>query len=183
MADRLWIFGYGSLMWHPGFAFAEAQVARLQGFRRSFCMWSIHHRGTPQAPGLVLALDAVAGGACDGVAFGVDEDQQGVINYLRERELISSAYLESGVDLVLADGRPVRAVAFVVDAAHAQYCGGMALEAQARVIAGAVGGRGRNDEYLFNTVGHLAELGITDPDLIWLAARVREIRASLPSAP
>lgn len=176
MSETLWIFGYGSLMWEPGFDYAERLVARLSGYHRCFCLRSIHHRGTPAEPGLVLALDRQAGAVCDGVGFAVSPDKAAaVLAYLRERELISSAYLERMVRLVLADGRRVQALAFVVDPDHGQYCGGLALEEQARIIAGAVGGRGPNDQYLFNTADQLAALGLADADLDWLAARVRGI--------
>jgi cation transport protein ChaC len=174
----LWIFGYGSLLWHPGFEPAERVRARLAGYHRSFCMLSIHHRGTVEKPGLVLALDAVGGSSCDGLALRVREgEEEAVLAYLRERELISSAYTETTVGLVLQDRRKIKAVAYVIDPDHEQYCQ-FSLEEQARRIAGAVGGRGPNPEYLFNTADHLAELGIHDPDLAWLCGRVRELTAS-----
>ena len=169
----MWVFGYGSLIWHPGFAVAEARVARLRDWHRSFCMRSIHHRGTETAPGLVLALDAAPGAVCDGVAFRVEPGTEAEsLAALRERELISSAYLEREVTLDLADGGQVRALAYVIDPDHVQYCGGLPLEEQARIIADAVGGRGPNRDYLFATAQHLADLGIADGDLEWLAARV-----------
>lgn len=176
--DGFWVFGYGSLVWQPGFEYSERQIARMEGFARSFCMWSIHHRGTVEDPGLVLALDAAAGAFCDGVAFFVPPDSaQATIDYLRERELISSAYLEKILPIALRDGRLVDCVAYVIDADHEQYCGGMALEKQAQVIASAVGGRGPNTEYLYNTAEHLAQIGLSDPELDWLADRVRTLSA------
>ncbi|MDH5798297.1 MAG: gamma-glutamylcyclotransferase, partial [Paracoccaceae bacterium] len=93
----------------------------------------------------------------------------------RERELISSAYIETTLDIHLRDGRCVKALTYIVDTDHNQYCGGMALESQAKIIARAVGQRGANTEYLFNTVAHLEELGLHDPDLIWLRDRVRKM--------
>jgi cation transport protein ChaC len=69
----------------------------------------------------------------------------------------------------------VDAVVYVIDPHHEQYCGGLPLEEQAHIIAGATGGRGRNSDYLWNTAAHLAELGLADPDLDWLAQRVREL--------
>lgn len=172
----MWVFGYGSLMWDPGFAFAERRLARLEGFHRSFCMRSIHHRGTPEAPGLVLALDAARGAACHGVAYAVAPDAaEATLDYLRARELISSAYLETRQAVRLADGAEVVAVTFVIDRAHGQYCGGLPLEEQAGIIARAVGGRGPNTEYLWNTAAHLIELGIEDAELSWLAERVRSL--------
>jgi glutathione-specific gamma-glutamylcyclotransferase len=132
---------------------------------------------TVDKPGLVLALDHVAGGSCEGLALGVKEgEEDAVLAYLRKRELISSAYIEETVILDLADGRSVEAVAYVIDPKHEQYCQ-FVLEEQAQRIAGAVGGRGPNPEYLFNTADHLAELGIHDPDLTWLCGRVRELTA------
>lgn len=172
----MWVFGYGSLIWHPGFPVAEQQVARLAGWHRSFCMRSIHHRGTVEAPGLVLALDAARDAVCDGVAFRVEPGAEAeTLEALRERELISSAYLEKELPVRLADGAMVTALAYVIDPDHAQYCGGLALEEQARIIASAAGGRGPNRDYLFSTASHLADLGIADPDLAWLAERVRAL--------
>jgi len=173
-----WVFGYGSLVWMPGFAYQDRRIARLEGFSRSFCMRSIHHRGTPQSPGLVLALDNDADGCCDGVAFYVAADHaSATLGYLRERELISSAYLEKTLPITLDDAREVGALCYVVDPRHVQYCGGLPLETQARIIAGSTGGRGPNDEYLFNTAAHLRDLGIKDAELDWLARRVRDLAA------
>ncbi len=176
MADEMWVFGYGSLIWNPGFPVAERQVARLQDWRRSFCMRSIHHRGTVAQPGLVLALDAAAGTVCHGVAFRVAAGAEAqTLADLRERELVSSAYLERHLTVGLAGGGQVQALVYVIDPDHVQYCGGLPLEEQAQIIAQATGGRGPNRDYLFSTAAHLAELGIADPDLEWLAARVREL--------
>jgi len=172
----LWVFGYGSLMWNPGFHFEERVIARLDGFARTFCMRSIHHRGTPEAPGLVLALDPARNASCEGLVLRVKSGTEAeTLEYLRERELISSAYLELTHVVTLTDGRQVDAITFGVDTDHVQYCGGLPLEEQAMIIAQAVGGRGPNTEYLFNTAGHLTELGIHDADLDWLSRRVREM--------
>jgi cation transport protein ChaC len=177
MPDKIWIFGYGSLIWNPGFAHGQTRIARLEGYERSFCMRSIHHRGTPAHPGLVLALDAGTGG-CEGLAFEVDgRIAEETLEYLRARELISAAYLERTVPVVLQDGPVVQAVTYVIDRAHGQYCGGLPLEEQAQIIAQAKGGRGPNRDYLVNTARHLADLGLRDPDLDWLSARVEELCA------
>lgn len=174
----MWVFGYGSLLWNPGFPVARREVATLQGYARSFCMTSIHHRGSVEAPGLVLALDEIEGGHCKGLALAVaaGEETQ-TLAYLRERELISSAYLERDLMVALQSGEEVQAVTYVIDPHHAQYCGGMALEQQAQIIATAVGGRGPNTEYLYNTAEHLSEIGLGDAELEWLMARVRQITA------
>jgi len=174
----MWVFGYGSLLWNPGFPVAHSVVATLPNYARSFCMRSIHHRGTEADPGLVLALDELAGAACEGLALAVaDGHEDATLAMLRERELISSAYLEKNLHVTPQNGAPVNAVTYVIDAAHEQYCGGLALEEQAHIIARAVGGRGPNTEYLFNTTAHLDEIGLHDPDLEWLSTRVRSILA------
>ncbi|GAA3863837.1 gamma-glutamylcyclotransferase [Celeribacter arenosi] len=174
MRDGFWVFGYGSLMWNPEFEFVERIPARLSGFARSFCMWSIHHRGTPEDPGLVLALDEDASAHCRGLAYHIGADRAvDVLAALRERELVSSAYIETHVDLLLDDGRTQTSLAYVVDRDHAQYTGALSLARQADIIAAACGGRGANCEYLFNTTRHLAELGMRDPVLEELSDMVR----------
>lgn len=174
----LWVFAYGSLLWDPGFTPAEAVTAELRGFARSFCMLSIHHRGTEAEPGLVLALDAQDGAVCTGVALRVkDAEKAAVLGMLRARELISSAYVERHLQLRLQDGRQVTALAYVIDPAHPQYCQ-FDAETQARMILRAQGGRGPNREYLYNTAAHLAQLGIADPALTALVRRVRALCAA-----
>lgn len=172
-----WIFAYGSLLWDPGFAPAEALRARLDGWHRSFCMWSIHYRGTPAAPGLVLALDAADGAACEGVALRpAPHEARAVLAAIRARELVSDAYEERVLPLRLADGRDVEAVTYVVRRAHAQHAR-LAPEAQAEVIARARGLRGPNLDYLANTAAHLRQIGIDDPEIEALLARARALAA------
>ena len=174
MQDTLWVFGYGSLIWDPGFPVAERRIATLDGWRRSFCMRSIHHRGTVEAPGLVLALDRQEGASCTGVAFRVEPGHEAATLFtLRERELVSSAYLETTLP-VTTEGGPLKALAYVIDPDHVQYCH-LDREEQAQIIATATGGRGRNRDYLWSTAAHLADLGIADSDLEWLADRVRAL--------
>ena len=174
--QRLWVFGYGSLMWNPGFAYDESMIAKLPDFQRSFCMRSIHHRGTTEKPGLVLALDQKSGAECKGLALRVRKgDEEATVSYLRERELISSAYLETQLPVELSDGCIVQALTFVVDTNHVQYCDGIPLAQQAKIISAAVGDRGRNAEYLHNTMAHLQTLGLFDDDLSWLDSKVRSL--------
>ena len=177
MPESLWIFGYGSLIWDPGFVPAEAVPACLSGWHRSFCMRSIHFRGTPEAPGLVLALDAAPRTQCRGLALRVNAAEAGpVLAALRARELVSDAYLERLLPLTLHDGRQVQAITYVIDRAGPQYCRLPPTE-QAAIIAQAVGARGPNRDYLFNTAAHLAELWLHDAELETLAAQVRALGA------
>jgi cation transport protein ChaC len=157
----LWVFGYGSLMWRPGFAFAERQGARLAGYRRALCISSHVHRGTPERPGLVLGLDR--GGSCKGVAFRVEPAAiHETMAYLRGRELVTNVYLERIVPVRLEDGSRVEAVTYVVDRRHAQYAGGLDAEEAARRVSGASGVSGDNPDYVMNTVAHLRAMRIHD---------------------
>ena len=126
---------------------------------------------------MVLALDAAPDAGCDGVAFEIaPQIAEETLEYLRARELISAAYLETWQPLTLRDGRQINAVAYVIDRDHVQYCGGLTLEDQAQIIASAVGGRGPNCEYLHQTAEHLAQLGLQDPELEWLSDRVKVLK-------
>ena len=168
----MWVFGYGSLCGIRDLIISISNWRGWKGYRRSFCMSSIHHRGTVKDPGLVLALDKSEVSECYGLAFNVaPENEQQTLEYLRERELISSAYLEINVEIVDADGVTDPAVTYVIDQNHVQYCAGLALPRQAEIISTAVGDRGHNAEYLFNTVDKLKSLDIRDAELEWLATR------------
>ena len=172
----MWVFGYGSLLWNPGFQVAEKRLATLEGYHRSFSMRSVTHRGSHDAMGLVLALDADSEAVCDGLALRVEPGtEDATLAYLRERELVTAAYLERHLTVQLDDGRSVEAVTYIIDPDHDQYCGGLPLEEQAQIIARACGKMGPNWEYLYNTALQLRELGISDADLDWLENRVREI--------
>ena len=174
--EDLWVFGYGSLLWQAGFDAIEQVPATLHGHARTFCMRSYHYRGTPEQPGLVLALVACEDRKCEGLALRVENDQRSsVLSYLRKRELISFAYLECSVLIDLVDGRQASATTFVMDTSHEQYCGDLPTVEQARIIASAAGDRGSNAEYLNNTVTRLQELGINDPQLVTLNSMVRSI--------
>lgn len=179
----IWIFGYGSLMWRPGFAHEEARHARLTGFQRSFCIYSTHHRGTEARPGLVLGLDR--GGVCEGIAFRVAAGHSmDVLHYLRDRELVSGVYREVTVPIdIEGPGGHVRAIAFVAERAHPSYAAALPLSGQARLIRGARGLSGANLDYFINTMRHLGELGIRERALERLLALTGSHFARAPGAP
>ena len=173
-AQEHWIFAYGSLMWDPGFAVTETVLARLDGFARRFCLLSVVYRGTVESPGLVLGLDREPQAHCIGLALRVDASAwPETLAGLRARELTTNAYEERVVPLTLTDGRAVQATCYVIDRAHQPYAGGLDLEAQARIIARARGGRGPNADYLFNTARHLSQIGVEDIDMDVLTRQVR----------
>jgi cation transport protein ChaC len=176
MAAERWVFGYGSLMWRPGFPFAERRGATLHGRRRAFCIYSVHHRGTYERPGLVLGL--APGGATRGAAYRIAEaDWPDVYAYLIEREQPTETYIEARRHVLLDDGRRVESLVFLSDVLHAQWAGALSPERQAELIAGARGLSGPNVDYLRDLVEHLREMGVRDQGMERLLAMVEH---SLP---
>lgn len=161
--DAEWVFGYGSLMWNPGFPFIEQKPAHLIGYHRAFCIYSHHYRGRPNTPGLVLGLDS--GGSCDGVAFRVAAvDWLDAVTYLNERELIGYAYRPAVVTVEIA-GETIDTYTFVADTDHPQYAGDLGLQRSAALIMNAEGIAGLNRDYLINTVQQLEDRGYEEPEL------------------
>lgn len=169
----LWVFGYGSLMWRTGFDYLQRRQARVIGAHRALCVYSHIHRGTPEKPGLVLGLDR--GGSCRGVAFRVAaEKAHETLAYLQERELVTKVYKEAVRPVDLLDGAEerVRALCFLVDRSHPQYAGGLSRVEQLHLVRQGHGRSGANTEYVIETVQHMKELGISDPELEWIAERL-----------
>lgn len=172
--DFDWIFGYGSLMWRPGFDFIEKRPAKLIGAHRALCVYSHVHRGSPEKPGLVLGLDR--GGACRGIAFRIAKsNREAVVRYLREREQVTSVYREAVRSVLLLEGREdrSRALCYLVDRSHTQYAGKLSNERQLELIQQGNGHSGANPDYVLATVKELETLGIRDATLEWLAARLK----------
>ena len=168
----LWVFGYGSLIWKPGFAFAEQSPARLIGEHRSLCIYSMVHRGTYERPGLVLGLDR--GGACQGVAFRVARrEREATVAYLREREQVTGVYREVMRSVWLKGDARVRALVYVADRSHDQYAGRLSLDEQLRLVKQGHGAYGDNAEYVISTVAALEAQGIRDAPLHRLASLLR----------
>src|SRR3954452_20445380 len=171
----LWVFGYGSLMWRPGFAFLEQVPARLIGEHRALCVYSFDHRGTPEKPGLVLGLDR--GGACRGVAFRVAAKHRGdTIDYLRGREQTTNVYREvmRSVWLENAARQRVSALVFVVDRGHVQYAGRLSLAEQLRHVLQGHGQSGVNRDYVLATVKAIEAEGFRDSQLHRLAMMLHD---------
>lgn len=179
--EQFWIFGYGSLMWRPGFDFLRSEPARIHGYHRSLCVYSHVHRGTPEQPGLVLGLDR--GGSCHGMAFEVSPGKwEETIAYLRAREQVTSVYLEKRKTVTLiASGRMVEAVTYVVDRAHRQYAGVLDDGSVERHVRSGTGVSGTCADYVMNTLSHLRDMRIHDPALERLAARL-EVQAASSSS-
>lgn len=172
----LWVFGYGSLMWRPGFPYEEKVRARIDGFSRRFCVRSVHHRGVEGKPGLVLGLDR--GGSCAGIAYRIaPQEAPQTLEYLREREQVNGVYREARLTIKLLEGdkRQVFGLTYVAERAHPSYVSGMPLIEQARLIATSSGLSGQNVAYLVNTWAHLEELGIRERDFERLATIIGSV--------
>jgi cation transport protein ChaC len=174
--EDLWVFGYGSLMWRPGFCFAERVPARLSGAHRALCVYSHVHRGTPERPGLVLGLDR--GGTCRGIAYRVTAaERAATLAYLRAREQVTMVYRETVRPLALL-GHPerrVRAVCYMVDRGHPQYAGRLDLVTQLHLVRQGHGQSGRNRDYVLDTVREIEAQGIRDFELHLLAQRLHGV--------
>lgn len=172
--EDLWVFGYGSLMWRPGFAFEERLPGRLIGLHRALCVYSFVHRGTPEKPGLVLGLDQ--GGACRGIVFRVARTRRAeTIAYLREREQVTHVYRETLRSVLLAGDseRRVEALVYVVDRSHPQYAGRLGTDEQLHLVRQGHGHSGANLDYVLATVKELEAQGCRDSGLHRLAERLK----------
>ena len=169
-----WVFAYGSLLWNPLFPFDDARTATLGGRHRRFCLWSLASRGTAEQPGLVLGLDR--GGSCHGVVYRLPAaSARAELALLWRREMVLGAYLPQWVT-VRSGGKPVVALAFIVDRRHRQYTGRLPMSVQADVLASAEGAFGSSFDYLEHARVALVTHGIVDPYLERLAAMVARRR-------
>jgi len=172
----LWVFGYGSLMWSPGFRCTEKSVAWVHGYHRALCILSHRHRGTPDNPGLVMGL--CRGGSCWGMALRVPAGRAArVLRSLWQREMRGGVYVPSLLPARVGTRR-VRALAFVADPRHPQFAGELDLHSRARLVAQGIGGRGRCLDYIANTLAHMRELGVRDPHLEHVLRAARSLHDS-----
>ncbi len=162
--DEIWVFGYGSLMWRPGFPHLEVHPALLRGYHRALCVYSVVFRGTPEAPGLVTGLNR--GGACRGRAYRVAAgDAKAALDQLDARELVHGVYIRRRAPVAIKNGRRVAAWFYVARPDHEQYAGNLSPEEIARLVATRSGPEGSSLEYLRNTVAHMDDMGIADGPL------------------
>jgi glutathione-specific gamma-glutamylcyclotransferase len=168
-----WVFAYGSLMWNPAIHVVESRPGVVYGYNRSFCLTMMMGRGSPETPGLMLALDR--GGCCRGVAHRIAAAEvESELAILWRREMLGGAYRPRWLEVRTATG-PLRAIAFVANRAHPRYCGKLGRDAVARRIAAAAGMLGTNRHYLFRLAEHLDSLGIADGPMHRLAGAVRAL--------
>lgn len=176
----VWFFGYGSLLWRPACESTEQRSATVHGWHRTFALRLTRWRGTPDLPGLMLAIDR--GGSCRGVAYRVPDGQERTaLDKLLRREMSTrpSANVPRWVTARTAAG-PLTALAFTMGKAFSAYERGLPEEEVVHRLAWACGHFGSCADYLMQTVAHLEELGIHDRYL-WrlqalVAQRIREGR-------
>lgn len=161
-----WVFAYGSLIWRPETAFEEKRVATARGWHRRFCLgWDHRYRGSPETPGLMMALDR--GGQCRGVVYRLPEAElDAELHKLirREMSMVPSAFPWRWIDVSTSEG-PLRVLTFAMDRNSPRYIAGLSDDELADVLATACGHRGSMVEYLFSTVSILDSLGIRDRNL------------------
>ena len=179
----LWVFGYGSLMWSPGFRSSQKSAGKVHGYHRSLCVYSHRYRGTPRRPGLVMGL--CRGGSCWGMVYRVAAARAArVLRYLWRREMRNRVYCPSFLRVRIPGGREIRALAFVADAWHRQFAGDLDVHRTAVLVAQGIGERGSNIDYLSYTLAHMHELGVRDPHLDRILLAALELRArERPSRP
>jgi glutathione-specific gamma-glutamylcyclotransferase len=171
----IWVFGYGSLIWNPAFAYIENRIGRVYGWHRRFCLWTVTSRGTPEQPGLTLGLDR--GGSCRGMAFRLSAaEARHELGIIWRREMLGGAYHPHWVTVRTAGG-PKAAIAFTIDRNHPRYTGPLEAETIAQIIAKASGWLGPCSDYIVKTATSLTALGIHDRALDILKERVACLKA------
>jgi cation transport protein ChaC len=174
--EDLWVFGYGSLMWRPGFPFVERCHGQLHGYHRALCILSTRYRGTHRKPGLVMGL--CRGGSCWGMAFRVHAGRaKQVLDTLWKREMLNRVYMPRFVPVAVEGAARVHALAFVADTEHKQFVRELDINGRARLVAQGVGQRGACVDYIRNTLDHMRELGVHDPHLMRILEAARRMGA------
>lgn len=172
ITDKIWVFGYGSVLWKQDFDFIDAKHAFLPGYHRRYCVLSHHHRGIEEAPGLVLGLDR--GGGCDGMVFQLSGEGQmrASLENLWNRE-ITEAYTPNYLD-VWVEGEKQKALVFMLDRDHPNFYDDIDKNETARIILSAKGVSGSNLDYFLRTKEWLDSYDIVDEQIKYLAYKVAE---------
>jgi cation transport protein ChaC len=169
--DDLWIYSYGSLMWDPGFHFAEVRLADVEGYQRRFTLKINLGRGSQDHPALMLSLEPQQG-RCHGLAFRIAASSvHAETAILWRREMLRGGYAPAMVPMATPQG-PITALAFVSNSSHPSYVGELPLDETAAMIASGKGILGTNREYLVQLATQLDALGIDDPYVVQLRAAI-----------
>ena len=170
-SEDIWLFAYGSLLWNPAITYKEIRLGHLFGFHRRFCLKTVLGRGTPECPGLMLALDH--GGSCKGLAYRISREiADKELKLVWNREMVSSSYIAKVVQLRTEVG-PLKAITFAINRKDKKYSGRLSANETARVISRSQGPMGSCRDYLFKTIDKLTEHGLVDSHLNNLAKLVK----------
>lgn len=173
----IWVFGYGSLIWNPLISFEQREDARLFGYHKRFCLWTRIGRGSPDCPGLVLALDK--GGSVRGHAFRIKAEKAAAeCDILWKREMLNNSYAPRWMKARCENGQQITALGFVIRHELPSYAGRLSEFQTAEVIARAEGFLGPCCQYLFETQAALEQAGIHDPYMQRLSRLVRQLQSS-----
>lgn len=172
--NNIWLFGYGSLIWRPGFSYHVRRPARIHGYARRFWQGSHDHRGSRDAPGRVVTLIAMPGSHCAGVAYLIsNEVAEEAFIELDHRE--KNGYLRQAVDIFLSNGDMVRGLVYIASERNHAFLGPASLAKMAKQIAASEGPSGSNTDYLFQLAAALREMGAVDAHVFELESAVRAI--------
>ncbi len=177
--SKLWVFGYGSLIWNPALNFEEQRRCSIKGFEKKFCFWTTLSRGTVECPGLMMGL--VEGGSCNGVAFRIDAKNAATeLDVLFRREMSHYIYKPTWIEAqCIETNKPFKILTFVVDKENHRFVDSLSINDIVRTIATAQGPLGRNCDYLFQLSEKMNELEFEEPELEDLVARVKEFQAGM----
>lgn len=180
-----WVFGYGSLMWRPGFSHDQREAALLRGYHRRYCLISTRGRGTPETPGMMLGL--LPGGTCTGVAYRVTPGRETeALAYLdeRENEGSSNRRVLFPVQILSGGGAALESAwAFLPMVSGENYVGAIAAQTCARNIAAGAGKRGTALEYLRSMLAEVTALGAEEPRMEALLREVERVAGDRGGAP
>lgn len=166
------VFGFGSLMWNPGFEWISRVPGVVRGFHRCFRIYSTRARGTPDKPGLGLCIERQPNAECVGLMFELAEATlRQDLAKLWDREQGSGVYDPVWLP-VETDAGTFQALTFVVRTDHPHYCGDLPAQRMARIMARAEGVYGRNRDYVANLIDEMAKLGLRDEELERLLAMI-----------
>ncbi|XP_072423970.1 glutathione-specific gamma-glutamylcyclotransferase 1 [Chiloscyllium punctatum] len=181
----VWIFGYGSLIWKPGFQFTSRRIGFIRGYSRKFWQGDSYHRGNQRAPGRVVTLLEDANADTWGVAYQVQQEQlRHSLEYLNLREGVLGGYVCKMVTfhpqgLQACDS--ILALAYIATPQNPLYLGPAETEHIAGQILCCSGHSGHNLDYLLRLAQFMRSAcpGVEDEHLFSIEAATLAI-ASAP---
>lgn len=170
--ERVWVFGYGSLIYKADFPFLERRPASIRDWARRFWQGSHDHRGTPEAPGRVVTLIPDPGALCEGMAYLITAD---VFAHLDYRE--KNGYLRIQTPIIFRDGAQVEGLVYIAGEDNTAFLGPAPEAAIACQIAQSKGPSGSNRDYLLHLAQALRDLEEDDPHVFAIERHLLALEA------